>query len=347
MSNLPVSDLPVSNLSMQQPDFFARSAVLDGYIDTARRFDADTNALLKAHNIVDACLTMPDMKIPMANVIRLLEDTAVQCGAPDFGIHMAQARSASTLGAIELIMREQATLRDALSSLITYLFAQIEGMSVEIDETDGTCTLGIGVSAELPRPAIQTVELALGSLVHIITRLLGKDWRPDMVMFEHQAPEGLTQHARYLGQTPLFDFGRNALAFSGDELDAPLPTANPQSAKQVEAYFAALMAPREETYRAKVSDHIQILLPQGQCRIDRIAALLGVTRRTVHRRLAAEGVSFTQLVEQNRGLLEDVYAGAGTGVRSKTEIARLLGFANLSSYSRWSKARRRGALISL
>ena len=83
-------------------------------------------------------------------------------------------------------------------------------------------------------------------------------------------------------------------------------------------------------------------MPQGACRINHVAELMGVTRRTVHRRLAEENITFSQLVQQNRVMLADIYTNSTAKKRSKTEIAQLLGFANLSSFSRWTKFRNQG-----
>lgn len=323
---------------MSADKLYARSAVLDGFVTTANKFEIDPIELLNTHHIPISSLRSPNKKIPTSFLIRLLEEAAEKSGTPDFALHMTQARDASTLGTIEVIMREQINLREALRSLAKYLWAQGEGVSVGIDEVENTCTLSVRIAADLPSPNTQTVELCMGSLVRIITRLLGKTWRPDMVVFEHPKPDGQTLHSRYFGQAPVYGFEENALVFNGDELDLPLPTANPDSAKQVEAHFSSIIGPRAETFRDTVSSHIQSLMPQGACRINHVAELMGVTRRTVHRRLAEENITFSQLVQQNRVLLADIYTNSAAKKRSKTEIAQLLGFANLSSFSRWSKS---------
>ena len=327
---------------MSADKLYARSAVLDGFVTTANKFEIDAIELLNTHHIPISSLRSPNKKIPTSFLIRLLEEAAEKSGTPDFALHMAQARNASTLGTIEIIMREQINLRDALKSLATYLWAQGEGVSVDIDEVDNTCTLSVRIAAELPSPNIQTLDLCIGSLVRIISRLLGTAWRPDMVVFEHPKPNGKTLHSRYFGQEPVYGFDRNALVFNGDELDLPLPTANPDSAKQVEAHFSSIIGPSGGTFRDAVSSHIQSLMPQGACRIDHVADLMGVTRRTVHRRLAEENITFSQLVHQNRVTLADIYTNSTAKKRSKTEIAQLLGFANLSSFSRWTKSRNQG-----
>ena len=83
----------------------------------------------------------------------------------------------------------------------------------------------------------------------------------------------------------------------------------------------------------QVSDLIRELLPPGACTVERVALHLGVDRRTIHRRLALEGQSFTALVEGRRREL--VRAQLGLPGRPLRAVAGALGFSSLSTFSRW------------
>jgi len=78
---------------------------------------------------------------------------------------------------------------------------------------------------------------------------------------------------------------------------------------------------------------IEQQLPTGDCSAHRVAQLLGVERRTLYRRLAAEGLTFTALMDQVRR--EWAAAQVKAGARQLTEVAGLLGFSSLSTFSRW------------
>ena len=114
-----------------------------------------------------------------------------------------------------------------------------------------------------------------------------------------------------------------------------MDNSDPDTARQIEDYLRFVVGERHPTQSDRVREMIHILLPRGECRIDRVAQLLGVDRRTVHRHLAAENETFSGLVETVRRDLSSYYA-ASEGL-SKTQIAQLLGFANLSSFSRWKR----------
>ena len=83
-------------------------------------------------------------------------------------------------------------------------------------------------------------------------------------------------------------------------------------------------------------DLIIALLPTGACTIKRVAAHMGVSPRTLHRRLADAGApTFTEMLNDARIGLARRYLAAGR--HSLTEIAERLGYASLSAFSRWRR----------
>jgi AraC-like DNA-binding protein len=167
------------------------------------------------------------------------------------------------------------------------------------------------------------------------------------VCFTHAAPRNLAVHRRVLG--PAVEFGHefNGIVGNAADLDAPNPGADPVLAR----YSQRLLAPataRSARFGDRVRQLIVLLLPRGLCRVEVVAQHLGVDRRTVHRKLEAEGTSFSALLEAERRELATRYVG-GTD-RPLTDVSALLGFAAPSAFSRWhatsfgaSAAQRRAA----
>ena len=77
------------------------------------------------------------------------------------------------------------------------------------------------------------------------------------------------------------------------------------------------------------------MLPLGRCSVDKVAQHLGVDRRTVHRHLARSGETFSSLVDEVRAELAEGYLQGRRG--RFADVADLLGFSQLSSFSRWHK----------
>jgi AraC-like DNA-binding protein len=78
-----------------------------------------------------------------------------------------------------------------------------------------------------------------------------------------------------------------------------------------------------------------LMLPRGHCRIEAIAQHLGVDRRTVARRLAAEQTNFSALVDRLRSDLLARYLA--DPARPILEVSSLLGFSSPSAFSRWHR----------
>jgi AraC-like DNA-binding protein len=103
-------------------------------------------------------------------------------------------------------------------------------------------------------------------------------------------------------------------------LDAPIVGADPEAAS------------RRGDLVGAVNELILALLPTGTCTIAKVAAHLGVSRRTLHRQLAEQGLTFTGLLDEVRTGLARRYLAARQ--HSLTEIAERLGYGSLSAFSR-------------
>ncbi|MNL21685.1 HTH-type transcriptional regulator VirS [compost metagenome] len=78
---------------------------------------------------------------------------------------------------------------------------------------------------------------------------------------------------------------------------------------------------------------IWTLLPTGRCSVEQVAAHLGRDRRTLHRQLTREGETFSSLLDQVRTELATRYLA--NPHHPLSEIAGVLGFSELSAFSRW------------
>jgi AraC-like DNA-binding protein len=90
---------------------------------------------------------------------------------------------------------------------------------------------------------------------------------------------------------------------------------------------------RTELESAAVGGVVRRLLPHGYPTLRRVAAELGLSPRTLQRRLGADGVSYRQLVLRYRfERARELLAGSN---RRVFEIAHEIGYADPSSFSRF------------
>ncbi|HXQ46043.1 MAG TPA: AraC family transcriptional regulator ligand-binding domain-containing protein [Caulobacteraceae bacterium] len=312
----------------------ARSAGLTGYLDLARSLGLDPYRLAAAQGLPGACLTDPDLKVPAEAIGRLLETTARRTGVEDFGLRLAETRRLSNLGAIGLVAREQPTLRAAIESIVHYSWLQNEALIWRLEDAGDLTIMRLALAADR-RAGRQATELTIGVTVRTVRSLLGDRWRPEAIVFQYAAPSDTTTHRRVLGVNPTFGGEFTGVVFERRDLAAPIVNADPETARQLQRYVDQLAVRRQADPAATARELVLALLPTGGCNVEKVAALMGIDRRTLHRRLGRQGQTFTALVEAARRDVTEAHLAAGD--RTLTEIADLLGYSSLSAFSRWRR----------
>ena len=161
----------------------------------------------------------------------------------------------------------------------------------------------------------------------------------------HVRKKGAAAFARILGTDVAFGSEVDEIVFPSDAPELPLVNADPRLNKiLVEVAEDALRAQRRAVgtnvgpVRILVENAVTSLLPHGGARADMVAKKLGMSERTLARRLAQEGVSFIEIVQQLKATLARHYLEEET--MPVSEIAWLLGFEEPSSFShackRWT-----------
>lgn len=313
-----------------------RSASLAHYADMARSVGLAPLDMLAAVGLPRSCLDTTELRIPAASVMRLMELSGEQSGEQAFGLRLSVTRRLSSFGVVGMLARDEPTLRQVMDTLTRYLYLHNESLTTHIHESGG-----VAVIEQVFLPSVsagrQSVELTLGALYHTLCLALGPGWKPRSVSFMHPPPASLSWHRSILGGNLLFSQDYNGIALAASDMDAPLHAADPVMRQQVHQLMG------EDLGNPKLADHdevaqlIMALLPTGRCSADQVAMHLGVDRRTVHRRLTAQGTSFTQLLDAIRQ--EQAQRLLGYGDRKLSDIAPLLGFSSLSAFSRWRRAK--------
>ncbi len=132
--------------------------------------------------------------------------------------------------------------------------------------------------------------------------------------------------------------GRFALSLRASDMDRPLITRDPSGwedvARDFEKSFAGQMVPGSTAERVR---HALLEgLPGGQAGADQIALRMGLSKRSLQRRLGAEGLPFKEILEDTRRALALSYLQRPD--LSVQEIALLLGFQDPSSFFRAFKS---------
>jgi AraC-like DNA-binding protein len=312
-----------------------RAASIEGFADLVRRLGGDPAALLKGAGLDTRVMVEPDLRIDADKLIRLLELAAVETGADDFGLRLAQLHGIANLGPIGILAREEHSVGAALQTLIDYLYLHNNVTYLKIDASSATPIIAVFMQGTRPIISRQTIDLAMGAAVGILRALLGSDWNPVGVHLSYDAPKRDATHRRVFRCPVDFDAPLNSIYVTQYDLRAPLHSASPAFQRQAREWIEslALRARTESTFTDDVRRLVAMLLSSGRCNADRLASFYGVNRRTLHRRLESAGQSFTALVNDVRR--EIAGRRVAEGRMSLGEIAHALGFDQQSSFCRW------------
>jgi len=170
-------------------------------------------------------------------------------------------------------------------------------------------------------------------MVRLIRQILKPDWQPRRVCFEHPAPRDLSTHHRFFGPCVEFDYDFNCIICAKADLDARNPSADPAMVRYAQQLLDTSVMSQQTTMLEDVRRAILLLLPSGHCGVEQVAEHMGLVCRTVQRRLAEQGQSFSSIVNDLRKELATRHVIESD--RPLTEVATLLGFSAPSAFSRW------------
>ena len=312
-----------------------RAACLTNYVEIARSGGLDPYRLLSEAGLPRAAVEDSQLRISAESACRLLERSAALSGQGAFGLLMAEGRRISNFGLLGLLMREEPNLRLALQSMASYGPIHNEAIVHRIEESDGVAIIQEELLTGSSGSVRQATEMGLAMVMRLLRFFLGSHWKARHICFVHTAPADLSVHRRVLGQTPEFNHDFNGIVCTSADLDTPIASADP-----VMATYIRQQLQRDTDASLRITNEVRkmalILMPQGRCTVDEVSRLMGITRRTLHRQLSDEESTFSDLLFAIRHELASRYVDDKR--RSLTEVSQLLGFADLSSFSRWHKA---------
>jgi AraC-like DNA-binding protein len=310
-----------------------RSASLSGYVDLVKSLGRDPSAFMRTVGLSAKLLDDPETLIPGDAVRELLEITARATRTEDLALRLAAQRRLSNLGPISLVLKEEPTPRDALDTLCRYLKLVNASLITRIEDTGDVVIIREDLLPSAGLPMRQSVELAVGIMFRFLGDLIGPQWRPLQVCFTHRAPVDASAHRTFFGRIVKFNQEFNGLVCNAADLSMPRALEDQGTARFAREHLDAALRHHHEGARATCRELMLALLPSGNCTAQEVARHLRVDRRTLHRRLDAEGLTFSTLLDRVRSEL--VMRHLRDSDLSLSEVAELLGFSGPSSFSHW------------
>jgi AraC-like DNA-binding protein len=307
----------------------------------ARRGGVKIKSLLNSAGLTEQQIQDREFRFPVRRQIAFLNATAKALADDLLGFHLAQLPDLRELGMLYYVAASSETLGDALQRTSRYSSIANEGLALKCF-TQGAVRIVfeyVGVARHTDR---HQMEFLMTVLTRLCRQLTGKPLAPSHVRIAHRRnSDGFAELAAFFGRNITFGAKADELTFIGEVKDMTLTGTDPYLNMLLVAQCERALSHRRVThgpFRAAVENAIVPLLPHGKVRASQIAAKLGLSQRTSARRLAAEGATFTAILERLRKDLAVQYLSDPHLTISR--IAWLLGYQEVSAfthaYKRWS-----------
>lgn len=316
-----------------------RAASLTGYFAVAEQLGLEVTPLLQRAGLARHMLANPEQMIPARSAIRLLEDSAQASGCTTFGLRMAELRQLSDIGMISLLIVHQPTLHEALQVLGEYSNRINSNLSIQVEDHGETFFLREHFALNPPMVSRQVNDVALGVLYKVCRAMMGDHWRPQCVCLSYDRPAG-PDRAVYdrLFDCPLhFGTDFDGIVIEQRDMNRENPRSDPALASHARQLIRAMVDPGPRTTAEEVEQSIRLLMPAGRATISGVADTLGTNVRTLQRRLDREETSFSELLDRVR--VQQVSLHFVNRSLRLTDVAHLLGYSTLASFSAWYRSR--------
>jgi len=262
------------------------------------RWDVSAEDLLAATPLSEARLEEPEARIPLATMNALVARAKTLTGEPGLGFYLGMQKRISMYGYLGFAMMSAATVRECLELAVQFTPILTSALTLRLQVEGAAAALVIERQLDMG-DAGDAADLSLVvGLSHLGVALTGRDFS-GVAEFEMPEPE---YYPRFSHLLPGARFGQAStrVVFDAASLDFPLATADRAAMRlaraECEGAFAALEF--DSNIGGRVRRALRARGTHGG--LEGVAADLGLSPRTLSRRLAEQGLSFSDLVDVER-----------------------------------------------
>ena len=289
--------------------------------------------LMDAVGLTEEALHDPDARISIGVIWELWRTIIDAVPDPHLGLRIGEDLDLGQLGVVGYSLKFSGTLRRAFDRLVRYIHICSQAVQLQVDERADRFQLTVKreTSFELLR---QPLDARLAGLVTLARVLTQSDLDPLEVQFPYARPDDTREHARVFRAPLRFDADVAGFALRSSDLSREIPTADETLDTHLDRYIEDLMKglAEHDSLTESVVAVMWAQLSGGRSDLASTAHQLGISPRSVQRRLKDEGTTYGQLLETFRS---QAAAGLLKGQQfSVEEIAFILGYSEPSTFYR-------------
>ena len=274
-------------------------------------------------------------RIPLTKYLELLELAGEVSRDPCFGLNFGATHAFDTAGLLAYIIRNSPNLGAAITNAMRYLRLHVDAAELSLAFAGPEVRLVYRLTDPSIRPCRHYSELVMCYTLKFVRFGIDDGWAPHEVHFCHGAPADLSPYQQLFGGLVRFDQSDDAMLFDRQLLSRPLRAADHQLLHILGEHARAVLAElpvADDDLIGRLQKFIVSALPSDGATLSAAARALGMSTRTLQRRLQTRGIVYARLVDDARRRLSGKYL-ADTNL-SLGEIAYLLGYSESSAFNR-------------
>jgi AraC-like DNA-binding protein len=305
-------------------------AYLQPLLETAAASGVDAGRLAQAAGVPPDALHADSLAA--RHYIALLDAGSRLSGDPHFGLHLGERVRPGTFSVYGLVLMACRDFGQALEQTQRYeqLAHDLGRTHLALDRDDAL----YGWTSHYPAASRHLVESVFAGIRVFGSWLAGRPLGPRSLSFVHRSDAPPDEYLRVLGVAPQFGAPANVARFDAALLGMPVPNADPSLYPVLRQHAERLLGERSAAgagVPAQVRAELIRRLSQGGARLPAVAEQLGMSPRTLQRKLADAGSSFQDVLDGVRyELARDYLRQRELGL---VDIAFLLGYQEQSAFT--------------
>ncbi|MCA9739016.1 MAG: AraC family transcriptional regulator [Gemmatimonadota bacterium] len=278
----------------------------------------------------------PSLMIRDDDYYRLFEEAAaVDADPTTLPLRVGASMRADDYGPFGFAWKSAPTLRGSFARAERYALVLTSVSFYSVEECFGGAYMHLHRQGDRRLGMRLSNEATLASILAISREVASEPFHPEAVFLKHRAPRDAAGHEAHFGCPVHFGSDRDALRVSTRALDAPNRVGDASIAGFFDTLLDAEVGSLDDTIplERRVLDRVATSLSGGVPTLSDVARELGMSGRTLQRRLGAEETSFQTLVDEARRrlalrLLQDPDAA------TLSEATYMTGFSDQSAFTR-------------
>ncbi len=295
----------------------------------------DKNTLLHSVGIDPESPVDPSIMITDTDYYTLLERIASMEENPTtLPLRVGATMRCNDYGAFGLAWKSALNLRGSFDRAERYARVLTSVSTYEVELVDDGALMHLHRKGDRRLGMRLSNEATIASINTISREVCGSGFKPNAVFFKHQPPGSIASHQEYFGCPVHFDSDKDALFIGSELLESPNIIGGAGTSKFFETHLEDEVSKfgEDALLGIQIKNQISICLSEGVPVISDVASSLGMSRRTLQRRLSDLGETYQTLVDESRRQLAERLLRKS--MFSLPEVAFMTGFSEQSAFTR-------------